>query len=300
MKIAVTGASGFIGRRLLEHLHGLGHQLHVLGRRLPPQAPPEARLYKWDILQEVPPGEALDDVELVVHLAGEPVAQRWTAEAKQRIRDSRVLGTRHLVAALRKLVKRPRALISASAVGYYGDRGEEILTEQSPPGSDFLAQTSVAWEQEASQARPLGMRVVVLRIGLVLGCGGGALEKMLPPFRLGLGGRIASGRQWMPWIHLDDVVGLIEFAAGAERLDGALNATAPKPVRNAEFTSALASALGRPALLPVPTLALKLIFGEMAELLTVSQRVQPAAALAAGYSFRFPELAGALENLLRT
>jgi hypothetical protein len=234
----------------------------------------------------------------LVHLTGEPVAQRWTPEVKQRIRSSRVDGTRNLVSALAKLSERPRVLVCASAIGYYGSRGDDLLTETSSPGGDFLAQVVVDWERAAGEAEALGIRVVPLRFGVVLGKDGGALPKMLPPFRLGLGGRLSSGQQWMSWIHVDDVIGLIRFALENSAVRGALNATALQPVTNAEFTRELAAALHRPAVFPVPGLALKLLFGEMAEVILGSQRVVPRAALSAGFRFEYPELRGALARLL--
>jgi uncharacterized protein (TIGR01777 family) len=271
VKIAVTGASGFIGRRLMEKLGG------------------EARAVSRGNL------DGVAGVDAVVHLAGEPVTQRWTKEAREKIRSSRVEGTRRLVDAMR--ANPPRVLVSASAVGYYGSRGDELLTESSPPTDDFLAAICVEWEREAREAEEFGVRVVCLRNGVVLG-NGGALEKMIPPFKFGVGGRIGDGKQWMPWIHLDDAVGLIEFAISSSMLRGAVNATAPNPVTNREFTGELADALHRPAIFPVPKLALRLMFGEMGEIVYASQRVIPEAALQAGYKFRFPTLDGALLDLL--
>jgi len=231
----------------------------------------------------------------VVHLAGEPVAQRWTAAARERIRNSRVLGTRSLVSALRH--QPPAVLVSASAIGYYGSRGDEVLTEASPPGPDFLGQVSVGWEQEARVAEKFGVRVVTPRIGVVLGRGGGALAPMALPFRLGVGGRLGTGKQWMSWIHLDDLVSLIEFAATNAALSGPVNAVAPNPVTNAAFTRELAAALHRPAIFPVPALALKLLLGEMSQMLLGSQRVIPEAALRAGFQFRFAEAGQALRQI---
>jgi hypothetical protein len=234
--------------------------------------------------------------DAVIHLAGEPVAQRWTGAARRKILESREEGTRRLVASLRN--HPPNVLVSASAVGYYGSCGDEILTEQAPPASDFLGQVAVAWEREALEAEKLGVRVVRLRIGMVLGAGGGALARMLLPFRLGVGGRIGNGRQWMSWIHIDDLCDLIAFVLPESTLRGALNATSPNPVTNAEFTQALARAVHRPALLPVPAFALKLLFGEMAEVILASQRVIPQAALRAGFEFRYPDIASALLQIL--
>jgi uncharacterized protein (TIGR01777 family) len=233
----------------------------------------------------------------VVHLAGEPLAQRWTAEAKRTIRESRVEGTRALVGSLARLSPRPAMLVSASAVGIYGSRGDQLLTEDSAPGSGFLADVCAEWERTAGVANALGIRVVIVRTGVVLGHGG-ALARMLPVFKLGLGGRLGSGRQWMSWIHIDDLTALIEFVLSGARLRGPVNATAPNPVTNAEFTRTLASALHRPAFAVVPAFALKMLFGEMASVLLDSQRVLPKAAQAAGFQFRYPDLGPALAGLV--
>jgi len=235
----------------------------------------------------------------VVHLAGEPVAQRWTSNAKELIRASRIEGTRSLVKAMAGLARPPQILVSASAIGYYGSRAQAILTEESPPADDFLGTLAVAWEREARAAENLGTRVISLRIGVVLGPHGGALAKMVLPFRLGLGGRIGSGEQWMSWIHLDDLVALIVFLLPESTVRGVFNATAPHPVTNAEFTRELAHALHRPAIFPVPGVALKLLYGEMATMILGSQRVEPQAALRAGFEFRFPEIGAALRDVLK-
>lgn len=279
MRIAVTGAGGFIGGALVRCLSQDGHSTVVVPRGRPDPA-------------------LLEGAGAVVHLAGEPVAQRWTPAAKQRIRASRAEGTLHLVEAIASLASAPATLVSASAIGFYGSRGDEVLTETSSPGADFLASVCAEWESAAARAAGSGVRVVSLRIGMVLGPHGGALAKMLLPFRLGLGGRLGSGRQWMSWIHVDDLVALIRFALDERSLMGPVNATAPEPVTNAEFTRELGRALGRPAVLPVPAFALRLLFGEMSEVLLSSQRVAPAAAQAAGFAFRHPRLAPALRNLL--
>jgi hypothetical protein len=245
----------------------------------------------------IPRGAAAPSCDAVVNLAGEPIAQRWTAAAKKRIYDSRVEGTRRLVNAFSAQSQRPQVLVSASAVGLYGSRGDEILTETSPPGHGFLPEVVMDWEKAAQSAEALGIRVVSLRFGMVLGRGG-ALARLLPVFRLGGGGRLASGRQWMSWIHVDDVVSMILYAIENAGLKGGFNATAPNPVTNTEFTRALAHAVHRPAIIPVPALALKLVFGEMSEVLLDSQRAVPAAAEAAGFKFRFSELAPALDQIL--
>ena len=299
MRAAVSGATGFIGKRLLEQL-----TRPVVLTRDPRRAAStlgNIEAHAWDPIAGPPPLEALRGLDAVFHLAGDPVADgRWTEEKKCRIRDSRVLGTRHLVESLSRLPQdeRPKVLVSASAVGYYGDRGDDLLTEDASPASDFLAEVCQAWERESQAAATLGIRVVNPRTGIVLGAGGGALAKMLLPFRLGLGGRLGSGRQWMPWIHLHDEVGLLLHAAGRDDVSGPLNATAPQPVTNREFTATLARVLHRPAWLPVPVLALKLATGDFAEVLIASQRVVPAVAERSGYAFKFPQLQGALESIL--
>jgi len=298
MKIAISGASGFIGTRLLQALAAAGHQLQVFSRRASTHLPPGVRVSVWDPVEGEPPSEDLRGQDAVIHLAGENVGQRWTAEARRRILESRVNGTRNLVAALAKLPQRPATLICASATGYYGARGDEILDEAALPGNGFLAEVCAAWEREAQAAESLGMRVVRVRIGLVLDPRGGALQRMLPPFRMGVGGRLGDGRQWMSWIHLDDLATLFRFAL-EQPLEGPVNAVAPQPVTNAEFTRALAEAVRRPALFPVPGFVLRAMFGEMAEMLLTGQRVEPRAAGAAGFRFRFPRLDGALADLLR-
>ncbi len=275
MNVAITGASGFIGRRLAARLRSNGHAVAAVSLRRTPQP------------------DDFAGCDAVVHLAGEPVAQRWTAAAKERIMQSRVQGTRALVAALRE--HPPNVMVSASGVGYYGSRGDDVLTEREPAGSDFLAEVCAAWEREAQK---LDARVVPLRIGMVLGEGGGALQKMLVPFRLGVGGRLGSGKQWMSWIHIDDLCDLILFALKESTLRRVLNATSPHPVTNAEFTHALAHALHRPALVPAPAFALRALLGEMSGMLLGSQRAVPEAALLAGFEFRYPDVGGALLKIL--
>jgi uncharacterized protein len=278
MIIAVTGASGFVGRSLTKRLHREGHQVRPVSLRNGIAA------------------DQLTGCGAVVNLAGEPVAQRWSTAARERIRSSRVESTRGLVEAMRGHA--PQVLISESAIGYYGSRGDEILTETSAPAQDFLGQLSAAWEREASAALDLGVRVCCLRIGVVLGPGGGALEKMLLPFRLGLGGRLGGGAQWMSWIHIDDLTALIAFLLNESTVRGAFNAVSPHPVTNSEFTRALARTLRRPAILPVPAIALKLLLGEMSQVILASQRVIPEAALRAGFIFDYPDIFGALAKIL--
>jgi uncharacterized protein (TIGR01777 family) len=312
VRVTVTGASGLIGRALVSELREHGTQVTILSRGAGDHSAfaPGVEAVRWDPLAEPAPVEALAGADAVVHLAGENVAQRWSERAKQAIRDSRVLGTRNLLAGLRAAGdapggqapggQRPRTLISGSAIGYYGARGEEPLDEDAPPGRDFLAETCVAWEAEARQAAALGMRVVQLRTGVVLHREGGALAKMLPAFRLGVGGPVAGGRQYMSWIHREDLVGMIRAALADERWSGPVNGTAPEPVTNREFSHALGHALHRPSLLPVPGLALGLLYGEMAEIVTSGARVVPAKPLVLGYDFLHPQLAEALRSALQT
>ncbi len=278
MNVAITGASGFVGRALSQRLCSTGHSVTEVSLRTQPSP------------------EVFAGCQAVVNLAGEPVAQRWTAAARERISNSRIQGTRSLVTALRE--HPPAVLVSASAVGYYGSRGDEIMNEDSPPASDFLGQLAVAWEKEAHAAEQFGVRVVTPRVGVVLGRGGGALAKMLLPFRLGVGGRLGTGAQWMSWIALDDVLSLIEFAIEDAALSGPVNAVAPNPVTNAGFTRELAAALHRPAIFPVPAFALRLLFGEMSQVLLGGQRVIPQAALRAGFQFRFADLDEALRHII--
>jgi uncharacterized protein (TIGR01777 family) len=261
---------------------------------------PSATLYAWDATGGPPPEAALAGVETVVNLVGEPMAEgRWTEARKKKLRDSRVVGTRSLVDALRGVSPRPKLLISASGVGYYGDRGDEILTEASSGGSGFVAELARDWEAEAVKAEELGIRVVILRNGLILSREAGILKKILPPFRVGLGGKIGSGAQWMPWIHLEDAIGLIRHAMAHEAVRGPLNIVAPEPVTNAEFVRSIGEALGRPTALTAPAFALRLALGTMTdELLLASQRAMPVRTLETGYAFRHPLLRAALFELL--
>jgi len=298
VNITLTGATGFVGQRLMNRLLAENHSLHILGRALRTGLPSAVRFSIWDALESDPPEESLEGADAIVHLAGEPVGQRWTPSVKRRILASRVVGTRRLVKALGNIESRPAVLVSTSAIGMYGSRGEEVLTEDSRPGQGFLAEVCTAWEAEADAAQALGVRVVKLRLGMVLGPEGGALARMLLPFRAGLGGALGSGSQWMSWIHIEDLVDLILFAIRKADLGGAVNATSPNPVTNAEFTGALASVLRRPAFIPVPAFALRLLFGEGAAVALDSERVLPQAALAAGFEFRHPEIRAALKSLV--
>jgi uncharacterized protein len=291
VRLTITGASGLIGRPLVEALRDRGDEVTILSRD--PQ-----RGVTWDPLSEPAPHEALSGRDAVVHLAGENVAQRWTDKAKRSIRESRVIGTQALLEGLRAADPRPGVLVSASAVGYYGDRGDEVLDEGSDPGDDWLAGVCADWEAAAREATALGMRVCSLRTGVVLSRSGGALAKMLPPFRVGLGGPVAGGDQYMPWIHLDDVVGLYLAAIDGPGYAGPVNATGPAPVTNRDFSKALGRVLHRPAVAPVPGLAVRLLFGEMAEIVTGGQRAVPRRAAELGYEFRHPELDAALADVL--
>jgi uncharacterized protein (TIGR01777 family) len=290
VKVAVTGATGFIGSAVARALMRRGDAVVAYGRHIHdvrdklPGASPMA----WP----PEPGE-FPNVDAVVHLAGEPVAGRWSEEKKKAIRASRETGTRQLVAALAVARSRPGALISSSATGYYGDRGGRVLTEATAPGKDFLAEVCVAWEREARAAEELDVRVAMLRTGIVLGKGGGALSQMVPPFRLGLGGPIGGGEQWVPWVHLDDVVGLYLHLLD-NHISGPVNGVSPAPVQQKDFAIALGRALNRPAFLPTPKFALRLLYGEFAETLFGSQRVVPEVAKQTGYTFDYPALGAAL------
>lgn len=296
MRSLVTGGTGFVGQHLVRRLEQpvvAGRSIRKIKRLLGDVIP-----CQWD------PGtllsrSALAEVDTVFHLAGESVFNgRWNEARKQQIMDSRLLGTRNLVASLAALDRPPAVLVCASAIGYYGPGGDEPLREDSPPGADFLARVCQAWEDEARQAEQLGIRVVSVRIGVVLGRDGGALPQMLLPFRLGLGGRIGSGRQYMSWIHIDDLVAIFLHAATASEVRGPVNATAPGAVTNREFTAALAKVLRRPAFLAVPAPLLRVTLGEFAEVLLGSQRVLSEKILQAGFAFKYPELKGALDDLL--
>jgi uncharacterized protein (TIGR01777 family) len=299
MKALVTGATGFVGPRLLRLLDS-----PVVVSRNPERARQAignlaGPIFRWDPLREPLPAEALDGVGVVYHLAGESVAEgRWTAAQKARIRDSRVIGTRHLVQGIAQAERKPSVLVSASAVGFYGNRGDDELTESSPPADDFLAEVCVAWEREAMAAQQHGVRTVTARTGIVLGAGGGALGKMLTPFKLGAGGPLGNGRQWMPWIHVADLARLYVHAADTASIRGPMNAVAPHPVRNSEFTKALGRQLHRPAFMPAPYLGLRLLFGEFAQVLFASQRVIPRLAIETGFVFQYPDIAAALREIL--
>jgi hypothetical protein len=302
MKLIVTGATGFIGVPLCRALREAGHEVVALSRRA---AEARARLgegvrvAEWDGRSQGEWEREVDGAGGVVNLAGESVAAKaWTPAQKEKLRASRVDATTVLVSAMERAASRPAVLVNASASGYYGSRGDEILTEESPPGSDFLAGLTVAWEEAATRAEPLGVRVVRIRTGVVLGEGGGALAKMVPPFRMFAGGPLGNGRQWFPWIHLDDEVGLMLWALTNDAVSGAVNATAPNPVTMAEFARALGRALGRPSWAPVPAIVLRCLMGEMADIVLTSQRVLPTVAERLGYRFRYTEVEAALRSIL--
>jgi len=290
MILGITGATGFIGRALTDHALRRGHEVVAFTRDPRRKIPGcEMRSFSLDSAPDITGCDA------IIHLAGESIFGLWTPTKKRRIVASRVEGTRRIVEAIARVPAKPEVLVSGSAIGFYGDSGERELTEQSPAGAGFLAETVLAWEGEA--ARVEGVRTVFIRSGIVLGRGGGALRVMAPVFRAGLGGRLGSGRQWMPWIHLEDEVRLLLFTVENLDVRGPLNATAPWPVRNDEFTRTLAATLRRPAFLRVPAFALR-VLGEFSHELLDSKRVLPAAALDHGYGFRFSELAPALRNLV--
>jgi uncharacterized protein len=294
-KILLSGASGFIGNELTRVLRHDGWEVSSLVRG----EPTNASQIRWDPNQSVSP-ESVSGFDAVVHLAGESIMGLWTDAKKARIRDSRVQGTRHLAEALAKAAQPPQVFVSASAIGYYGNRGDEVLNELSAAGSGFLADVSEAWEAAAEPVAQAGIRVVHPRIGIVLSPKGGALKAMLPPFRLGLGGRLGDGKQWMSWIDLRDLIQAFLHLLRTPSLRGVVNMTSPNPVTNAEFTKTLASALSRPAILPIPAFAIKLAMGQMGkELLLAGARVEPQALVASGFSFPRTELKESLVELLQ-
>ncbi len=300
LRVTVTGATGRVGTALVRALRARGDDVTVLSRdadraRSRLQVPAHA----WDPAAGPAPPAALAGRDAIVHLAGEDVAQRWSAGAKRRIRESRERGTRALVEGIRAADPRPAALVSASGVDYYGGRGDEPVAEDAPAGSSFLAAVCEAWEREAAAAEDLGLRVVRVRTGMVLDASGGALPRMLPFFKLGVGGPVAGGRQYVAWIHVDDAVGIYLRAIDDPAWRGPINATAPDPATNRELSRALGRVLRRPALAPVPGLAVRLLYGEMADVVISGRRAVPRRALALGYAFRHPQLDEALRSVLR-
>jgi uncharacterized protein len=300
MRVTITGATGTIGRAVKDELGERGDEVTALSRdasRARASLGVEAQEWK-DPKAERPPLDSLRGRDGVIHLLGETVAQRWSDDVKREIRDSRVLSTRNLVEALGELPddERPRVLVCQSATGWYGAHGDERLDESAPAAGDFLAQVTADWEAEAAKARDLGVRVAFARTGVVMSESGGALEKMLPFFKLGIGGPVAGGRQYVPWVHLDDVVGAIVFALDTAAADGPLNVTAPEPVTNKELSRTLGRVLNRPAFAPVPGFAVKTLYGEMAEIVTTGQRAVPKRLTELGYTFRRRDLEAALRD----
>jgi len=296
MRVAVTGATGMIGRSVVRALVERGDSVVALSRDAS-RAKLDVEVVEWRRPKEEPaPAAAFAGTDGVIHLLGEPIAQRWSDAAKREIHDSRVLGTRNLIAGMRS--ERPAVLVAQSGVGYYAPRGDELVDESAGPGDGFEASVVVDWEAESRAAAQLGMRVVLCRTGVVLSPSGGALEKMLTPFKLGVGGPVAGGDQYLPWVHIDDVVGALLFALDDGAVEGPINVTAPSPVTNRDFSKALGHALRRPAVLPVPGFALRLLYGEMATIVTTGVRAEPRRLRELGYSFRRPELADALEATL--
>jgi uncharacterized protein (TIGR01777 family) len=298
MRVTVTGATGRIGRHLVAALKDRGDDVAVLSRdpdRASEQLGVEA--FAWNIKEDAAPKQALAGRDAIVHLAGEDVGQRWNDAVKAEILDSRERGTRNIVHTIFDTTPRPKALICASASGYYGARGDEIVDESAPPGSDWLAGVVARWERQAETAK-IGTRVVEVRTGLVLDADGGALAKMLPPFKAGLGGPIGSGRQYMPWIHLDDLVGIYLAAIDSDSFQGPINASAPEPVTNKAFAKALGRAINRPAVAPVPGFTIKLLYGEMSQIVLTGVRMVPGRAAELGYEFRHPDLDEALRDTL--
>jgi len=299
-RVLVSGSSGPIGKALLPTLRASGAHITRLVRNNAPPTYSDEQTILWHPEQPLP-ADVLSGFDAVIHLAGETIVGRWTESKKSKIRDSRVTGTRNLAQSLAQAKHRPQIFLCSSAIGYYGDRGEEVLTEDSSPGTGFLAQVCQEWEAATHAAAEAGIRTVAIRTGVVLSREGGALAKMLPAFKMGVGGKIGDGRHWMSWIDVQDLVGAIHHILKSDLLYGPVNMVAPRPVTNAEFTQTLASVLSRPAVFPMPAFAVKLLFGEMGEsVLLGSQRVEPTQLVSSGYPFRFRELRASLQNTLKT
>jgi uncharacterized protein len=301
MKITLTGATGRIGAPLVEALKARGDEVTVLSRdpRKAEQKLGGVEAHAWSLLNEPAPAAALAGRDAVVHLAGEDVGQRWTADTKKEIRDSREIGTRNLIAGMAAADPRPPLLVSASASGFYGAHGSETVDETSPAGRDWLADVVVRWEREADAAAKHGVRVIKLRTGVVLDAEGGALAKMLPPFKAGIGGPIGGGKQYLPWIHRGDLVGLYLAALDSKDFEGPVNGSAPEPATNKDFSKALGSALHRPAVAPVPGITIKLMYGEMSQIVLTGVRMVPGRAPELGYDFTHPDLEEALRDTLK-
>jgi len=297
MKVLITGASGLIGKALRKSFSAKGYDLLLASRK----EPNDEQHVQWSIEDGFADPEKLEGIDAVVHLAGETVSGlRWTDEKKKAIRDSRVLGTRNVVDTISKLKQKPKVLVAASAIGFYGERGDEEVTESSVGGDNFLAEVGKAWETESRRAEDAGIRTVLLRTGIVLSKDGGALATMLTPFKLGVGGVVGSGKQWMSWISLDDEIAVINFAIENENLRGAINAVSPHPVTNEEFTKTLGEVLYRPTFLPLPEFAVSMIFGEMGDaLLLASTKVLPNRLEEAGFEFKYPDLKAAIGHAVK-
>ena len=299
-RVLVSGASGPIGKALLPSLRANGAHITRLVRNNAPPTYSDEQTIQWHPEQPLSP-DALSGFDAIIHLAGETIVGRWTESKKTKIRDSRIIGTRNLAQSLAQAKHRPQIFLCSSAIGYYGNRGDEALTEESAPGSGFLAEVCQEWEAATRPAAEAGIRTVAIRTGVVLSREGGALAKMLPAFKMGVGGKIGDGRQWMSWIDVQDLVGAIHHILKSDLLYGPVNMVAPRPVTNAEFTQTLASVLSRPAVFPMPAFAVKLLFGEMGEtVLLGSQRVEPTQLVSSGYPFRFRDLRASLQNTLKT
>lgn len=294
-KVIITGGSGFIGQELTSALLQRGYRVSILDLHPPKQE--GAHFFKVDLTTQAIPEELLKGVDAIIHLAGKNIFGRWSEKVKKSIYESRILGTRNLVSSLKNVSRKPKLLVSASAVGIYGDRGEENLYESISAGNDFLAKVCIGWEKEAREAEKLGLRTVQVRTAPVLGHGG-LLDKLLPIYKLGLGGPIGSGKQWFPWVHVQDIVNIYIFALENDVVRGPVNSCSPKQITNKEFSDNLAKILKRPAFFKVPKWALKLVFNDLADMIYASQRVHPKKLIDYGYKFSFPDIRKALENIL--